>query len=129
VDRAEDDERYDAGLEAGEVHAAESGEPHHAERYMLAALTYTGLVSLGLATQAHAQRPHAMRPLGSRWVLNGHSTAALGTSVGDAGGSLNTSSDLGGVVARSRAARRCRTSASGRAGGASARPWTTSTRA
>jgi hypothetical protein len=31
-------------------------------------------------------------------VLNGHSTAALGTSVGDAGGHINTSSGLGGGV-------------------------------
>jgi outer membrane protein with beta-barrel domain len=64
------------------------------QRLMLAALA----AALGLATPAHAQRPHAVRPPSSRWVLNGHSTAALGTSVGDAGGSINTSSGLGGGV-------------------------------
>ena len=68
------------------------------QRFMLAALTALGLVSVALTAPAHAQRPHAMRPLGSRWVLNGHSTAALGTSVGDAGGSINTSSGLGGGI-------------------------------
>ena len=64
------------------------------QRFMLAVLA----VSLGLAAPAHAQRPHAVRPLSSRWVINGHSTAALGTSVGDAGGSINTSSGLGGGI-------------------------------
>jgi hypothetical protein len=34
----------------------------------------------------------------SHWVLNGHSTAALGTEVGDDQGSLNTASGLGGGV-------------------------------
>jgi hypothetical protein len=64
------------------------------QRFMLAVLA----VSLGLATPALAQRPHAVRLPSSRWVINGHSTAALGTSVGDAGGSINTSSGLGGGV-------------------------------
>ena len=34
----------------------------------------------------------------SRWVLNGHSTAALGTSVGDDFGSLDTQGGLGAGV-------------------------------
>jgi hypothetical protein len=54
--------------------------------------------SLGLAASAHAQRRHLVSPLSSRWVINGHSTAALGTSVGDKDGSINTSSGLGGGV-------------------------------
>ena len=62
------------------------------QRLVLAVLA----ASIGLACTAHAQRPHAVRPLSSRWVINGHSTAALGTSVGDAGGHINTSSGLGG---------------------------------
>ena len=62
------------------------------QRLVLAILA----ASVGLAGSAHAQRPHAVRPLSSRWVINGHSTAALGTSVGDAGGHINTSSGLGG---------------------------------
>jgi hypothetical protein len=64
------------------------------QRLMLAVLA----VAVGLAAPAHAQRPHTVRPPSSRWVLNGHSTAALGTSVGDAGGSNNTSSGLGGGI-------------------------------
>jgi hypothetical protein len=64
------------------------------QRLMLAVLA----AALGLSAPAHAQRPHALRPSSSRWVINGHSTAALGTSVGDAGGSINTSSGLGGGV-------------------------------
>ena len=63
------------------------------QRLLLAVLA----TALGFATTAHAQRPHAVR-LPSRWVINGHSTAALGTSVGDAGGSINTSTGLGGGV-------------------------------
>jgi hypothetical protein len=55
-------------------------------------------VSLGLAAPASAQRPHAIRPPSSRWVINGHSTAALGTSVGDAEGKISTSTGLGGGV-------------------------------
>ena len=62
------------------------------QRLVLAVLA----ASVGLAGSAHAQRPHAVRPLSSRWVINGHSTAALGTSVGDAGGHINTSSGIGG---------------------------------
>jgi hypothetical protein len=64
------------------------------QRCILTILT----VSLGLAGSAEAQRPHPVRPSSSRFVINGHSTAALATSVGDAGGSLNTSSGLGGGV-------------------------------
>ena len=64
------------------------------QRLVLAVLAAT----VALTGQAHAQRPHAARALSSRWVVNGHSTAALGTSVGDAGGSINTSSGLGGGV-------------------------------
>lgn len=54
--------------------------------------------SLGLAGSAHAQHRHPAGPSSSRFVLNGHSTAALGTSVGDAFGSINTSSGLGAGV-------------------------------
>jgi hypothetical protein len=64
------------------------------QRILLAALA----ASVGLAGSAQAQHHHVVRPLSSRWVINGHSTAALGTSVGDAGGSINTSAGLGGGV-------------------------------
>src|SRR4051794_2029638 len=64
------------------------------QRIVLAVLA----ASIGLAGTVHAQRPHAVRPVSSHWVINGHSTAALGTSVGDAGGHINTSSGLGGGV-------------------------------
>jgi outer membrane protein with beta-barrel domain len=46
--------------------------------------------SLGLTAPVVAQTSH--------WVLNGHSTAALGTGVGDDFGSINTSSGLGAGV-------------------------------
>ena len=49
-------------------------------------------LSFGLAGAAHAQR----QP--SRWLIGGHSTAALGASVGDAFGSINTSTGLGAGV-------------------------------
>lgn len=55
-------------------------------------------VSLGLVGSAHAQRPHAMRPSSSRFVLNGHSTAALGTSASDEFNLISTSSGLGAGV-------------------------------
>lgn len=57
-------------------------------------------LSLAAASTSHAQaRATAAAPVpSSRWVLNGHSTAALGTGVGDAQGTLNTSSGLGGGV-------------------------------
>jgi hypothetical protein len=63
------------------------------QRIILAVLA----ASLGLAGAAQAQRPHAVRPP-SRWLISGHSTAALGTSVGDAFGSTNTSNGLGAGV-------------------------------
>jgi opacity protein-like surface antigen len=56
------------------------------------------LAVLGFAASAQAQRPHAVRPPSSRWVINGHSTAALGTSWGDAQGKINTSTGLGGGI-------------------------------
>lgn len=62
------------------------------QRLVLAVLA----ASIGLAGSAHAQRPRPALSPSSRWVVNGHSTAALGTSVGDAGGHINTSSGLGG---------------------------------
>jgi hypothetical protein len=57
------------------------------------------LVSLGAAGAAHAQQPHPVRPT-SRWVLNGHSVAAFGTSVNVAGDPdpLKTSLGMGGGV-------------------------------
>jgi hypothetical protein len=64
------------------------------QRLILAVLA----ASLGLTAPASAQRPRAIRPPSSRWVINGHSTAALGTSVGDAGGSITTATGLGGGV-------------------------------
>jgi hypothetical protein len=64
------------------------------QRLVLAALA----ASLGLAAPLHAQRPQAVRPPSARFVINGHSTAALGTSVGDEFGSLNTSAGLGAGV-------------------------------
>jgi outer membrane protein with beta-barrel domain len=64
------------------------------QRFILAVL----VASLGLAGSAHAQGSHPAGPPSSRIVLNGHSAAALGTSVGDAGGSINTSSGLGAGV-------------------------------
>jgi hypothetical protein len=63
------------------------------QRLVLAVLA----ASFGLAGAAHAQRPHPVHPP-SRWLISGHSTAALGTSVGDAGGSINTSTGLGAGV-------------------------------
>lgn len=64
------------------------------QRLLLAVLA----ASLGLVGSAHAQRQHLSRPLSSRWVINGHTTAALGTGVGDNEGSINTSAGLGGGV-------------------------------
>lgn len=54
--------------------------------------------SLGLAGSAQAQRSERPAIPSSRFVLNGHSTAALGTSVGDAFGSLSTGTGLGAGV-------------------------------
>ncbi|MGH7578999.1 MAG: hypothetical protein ACREM9_02425 [Gemmatimonadales bacterium] len=64
------------------------------QRLILAVLA----ASFGLAGAAHAQQRHPAGLSSSRFVLNGHSTAALGTSVGDAFGSLNTSTGLGAGV-------------------------------
>lgn len=64
------------------------------QRMILAVL----VASLAAAGSAHAQRSHAVRPP-SRWVINGHSVMALGTSVGTGDvGDLKTSSGLGGGV-------------------------------
>jgi hypothetical protein len=64
------------------------------QRILLAVLAAT----LGFAGSAQAQ--HGQHPVmpSSRWVLNGHSTAALGTSVGDDFGSIDTHSGLGAGV-------------------------------
>jgi hypothetical protein len=63
------------------------------QRTLLAAVA-----TVAFAVTAHAQQSqHPVMP-SSRWVLNGHSTAALGTSVGDAFGSLDTHSGLGAGV-------------------------------
>jgi hypothetical protein len=64
------------------------------QRLILAALAAT----FGLAAPLHAQHPRAVQPHPARFVINGHSTAALGTSVGDELGSLNTSAGVGGGV-------------------------------
>ena len=64
------------------------------QRMLLAVL----VTSLGVAGSVQAQRPQVVSSP-SRWVLNGHSTAAFGTSVGDAElGDLKTSAGLGGGV-------------------------------
>jgi hypothetical protein len=64
------------------------------QRIILAVVAAT----LGFAGSASAQ--HSQQPVlpSSRWVLNGHSTAALGTSVGDDFGSIDTHSGLGAGV-------------------------------
>ena len=64
------------------------------QRILLAVLAAT----LGLAGSAQSQ--HSQKPVmpSSRFVLNGHSTAALGTSVGDDFGSIDTHSGLGAGV-------------------------------
>ena len=64
------------------------------QRLVLAVFT----ASLGLTAPLHAQHPAPVRPPSARWVINGHSTAALGTSVGDEFGSLETSAGLGAGV-------------------------------
>ena len=56
------------------------------------------LAVLGFAVPAQAQRQHAIHPMSSRWVINGHSTAALGTTIGDAEGHITTSTGLGGGI-------------------------------
>ena len=64
------------------------------QRILLAVVAAT----LGFAGSAAAQ--HSPQPVmpSSRWVLNGHSTAALGTSVGDDFGSIDTQGGLGAGV-------------------------------
>jgi hypothetical protein len=64
------------------------------QRLILAVLA----ASLGLAATAHGQQRRSAGVPSSRFVLNGHSTAALGTSVGDAFGSIDTRSGLGAGV-------------------------------
>jgi Outer membrane protein beta-barrel domain len=61
------------------------------QRIILAVLA----VSFGFAGSAQAQRFHRAIVPSSRWVINGHSTAALGTGVGDNENTLNTSAGLG----------------------------------
>jgi hypothetical protein len=64
------------------------------QRIILAVL----VASLGATGAAHAQRSHSVRAP-SRWVINGHSVAALGTSVGTGQvGDVKTSAGLGGGV-------------------------------
>ena len=56
------------------------------------------VATVAFAVSAHAQQSqHPVMP-SSRWVLNGHSTAALGTSVGDDFGSIDTHGGLGAGV-------------------------------
>ena len=56
------------------------------------------VATVAFAVSAHAQQSqHPVMP-SSRWVLNGHSTAALATSVGDDFGSLDTQGGLGAGV-------------------------------
>ena len=55
-------------------------------------------VTLGFAGSASAQHSQKPVPVSSRWVLNGHSTAALGTSVGNEFNSIDTQSGLGAGV-------------------------------
>ena len=64
------------------------------QRIILAVL----VASVGATGAAHAQRSHAVRPP-ARWVINGHSVAAFGTSVGTGDpGDVKTSTGLGGGV-------------------------------
>jgi opacity protein-like surface antigen len=64
------------------------------QRLVLAVLA----ASFGLVASAHAQRPRPVASPSARWVINGHSTAALGTSVSDHIDHLNTSTGLGAGV-------------------------------
>jgi Outer membrane protein beta-barrel domain len=54
--------------------------------------------SFVLAGSAQAQREHPTVHPSSRWVINGHSTATLGTSVNDGLDNLKTSNGLGAGV-------------------------------
>lgn len=64
------------------------------QRFILAVLA----ASFGLAGSAQAQRSHPVVRPSSRWVINGHSTMALGTAVADAFNQVKTSSGLGAGV-------------------------------
>ena len=64
------------------------------QRFILAVFA----ASFGIAGSIQAQRPHPVVRTSSRWVINGHSTMALGTSVTDAFNEVKTSSGLGGGV-------------------------------
>jgi hypothetical protein len=64
------------------------------QRIILAVVAAT-LSFAGFASAQHSQK--SVMPT-SRWVLNGHSTAALGTSVGDDFSSIDTHSGLGAGV-------------------------------
>ena len=62
---------------------------------LLLAVFDASITFAGSAQSQQSQRP--VTP-SSRWVLNGHSSAALGTSVGDAFGSIDTHSGLGAGI-------------------------------
>jgi len=64
------------------------------QRFILSVLA----ASFCVAGFAQAQRPHPVVPTSARWVINGHSTMALGTSVTDAFNEVKTSSGLGAGV-------------------------------
>lgn len=64
------------------------------QRLVLAVL----VASFGFTGSVYAQRPHPVAQPSSRWVINGHSTAALGTSVSDQFDNLKTSSGLGAGI-------------------------------
>jgi hypothetical protein len=61
------------------------------QRFILAVVA----VSFGLTGSAQAQKHQPVVPTSSRWVLNGHSSMALGTTVTDAFNEVKTSSGLG----------------------------------
>src|SRR5215208_6743896 len=64
------------------------------QRFILAVFA----ASFGIAGSIQAQRPHPVVRTSSRFVINGHSTMALGTSVTDAFNEVKTSSGLGAGV-------------------------------
>jgi hypothetical protein len=61
------------------------------QRFILAVVA----VSFGLTGSAQAQKHQPVVHTSSRWVLNGHSSMALGTTVTDAFNEVKTSSGLG----------------------------------
>ena len=63
-------------------------------RFMLA----VAAVSFGLTASAQAQRHQPVVHHSSRWVINGHSSMALGATVTDAFNEVKTSSGLGAGV-------------------------------